>query len=61
MVQAVAVFRGDRDGTRSILVALRQADGTQAPPRTVTVDLDGRLAAFVAAVQAIAGQQLDRA
>ena len=41
-----------------MLVSLRAADGTQSPPRTISVDQDGRLGAFVAAVQAIAGQQL---
>ena len=47
-------------GGRTVLVSLRAADGTQALPREIAVDLDWRLAAFVAAVQAIAGQQLAR-
>ena len=51
-----------RDGTHTLLVSLRQADGTQAPPQVVSIDdRSGRLGAFVAAMEAIAGQQADRA
>jgi hypothetical protein len=42
----------------SMLVSLRYADGTQAPARTIAVDLDWRLAAFVASAQAFARQHL---
>ena len=49
----------DRNGRRAILwVSLRDADGTQAPPRKISVDMDSRLAGFIAAMQAIARQQL---
>ena len=42
----------------SILVSLRNADGTIGPSREVPLDQGGRLAAFVTAMQALAGQQL---
>jgi hypothetical protein len=48
----------DRGGKTAMWVSLRAADGTQAPPQAVAVDQDYRLASFVAAMQAIARQQL---
>jgi hypothetical protein len=48
----------DRDGKATLLVSLRNADGTQGPSRKLFVDLDGRLAGFIAAAQAIARRQL---
>jgi hypothetical protein len=49
----------DRDGKHAISVSLRNADGTVGPPQRISVDQDHRIAAFVAAMQAIAGQQVD--
>ena len=41
-----------------MLVSVRAADGTQSPPQRLSVDLDYRLAAFVANMQALARQHL---
>ena len=42
----------------SMQVSLRRADSTQSPPRTVAIDQDWRLGAFVAEMQALARQKL---
>ena len=43
----------------TMLVSVRRADGTQVgSPRTISVDLDGRLAGFVADMQELARRQL---
>ena len=57
--QLVITIAPDRDGTHSILVSLRNANGAQSPPRRISVDyLGGRLGAFVGAAQALARQQV---
>ena len=43
---------------RTLFVSLCDANGTQSSPRMLPGDLDWRLGAFVAAMQAIARQQL---
>ena len=48
----------DRDGKATLLVSARAADGTQTPPRKISVVMDGRPGAFVAAAQALARPQL---
>ena len=45
---------------RTMQVSLRDSSGVQGPA-IVSVDLDSKLAAFVAAMQAIARQQIHRA
>ena len=42
----------------TILVTMRNTNGTLGPARKIPVDQGGRLAAFVAAIEAIARQQL---
>ena len=54
----VLTIAPERNGKTTLLVSLRNADGTASLPRAISVDHDGRLGAFVAAVQAIVGQQL---
>jgi hypothetical protein len=48
----------DRNGKAGLWASFRDADGTQTPPRKVSVDLDRRLAGFVATMQAFARQKL---
>ena len=48
----------ERDGTCSLHVSLRTADGTQGPPRTHPGNMDGRLADFITTMRAIARAKL---
>ena len=44
----VLTIAPDHDGKTTLWVSLRDADGTQSPPRAIPVDQDWRLGAFVA-------------
>ena len=56
--QLILTIAPERDGKVALWVSLRGADGTRWPPRKVSVDLDRRLAGFVATMQAFARQKL---
>ena len=56
--QLILTIAPERDGTCSMWVAFRLADGTASPPRRISIDQDNRLGAFAAAMQEFAGRQL---
>ena len=56
LILTIAPHRG---GKATMVVSLHDSCGApMGPPREISVDLDRRLAALVAALQAFAGQQL---